>query len=73
MFQEMFRCNVVIDRIEVFVHYVLRMNSSHRLTQILTDQKAEFLSVYLWRKISRNLQNVFDPANRNEDPAGTMV
>src|SRR5437016_10200206 len=40
MFQEMFRRNVVIDGIEVFVHYVLRMNSSDRLTQILTDQKA---------------------------------
>ncbi len=67
MFQEMFRCDVMIDFVEIFVHMFLPSIDYADLCNLI------FVICGICGSISHNLQNVFDPANGDHDPARTII
>ena len=74
MFQQMFRSDVIVDLVEMYVH---KLFVFHRFTQIYTDSgNLDFCNLGICEicgSFSCRFQNVFNAADGDDDPGGAMV
>jgi hypothetical protein len=74
MFQQMFRSDVIVDLVEMYVH---RLFVFHKFTQIYTDSgNLDFCNLGICEicgSFSFGFQNVLNAADGDEDPAWTIV